>query len=267
MFGSSVRTLVVMAGVAAFAATSVSAQISPAARQAVCPVDVPSPHATAGTLPGPGQQGGLAISVAAAETGGVVVKAAGHGLDVRKLVARDGSFTLTIAAAGDTLALAGSSRGVVVTRGGKSVRVDTAGTDPGAFSRSAALLAGSPALRVFRGAVSALDAPTRETVGGAALEIGDVLLRILQDDAGAVVRWRNARGERTGGLIRAAFGMRKPCFAEWEQEVIEAWDWYEACYHDFSWWSGGREACAFVYILRVEAAWFQFLTCVGFRQE
>lgn len=266
MFGASVRTLVVTAGVAVFAAAGASAQGSPAARRAVCPADVPSSAAAGEALPGPEQQGGLAISVSAAETGGVLVRAAGHGLDVRKLVARDGSFTLTIAADGDTLAVAGSSRGVVVTRGLRSVRVDTAGTDPGAFARSAALLAGSTALRVFRGAVSALDAPTRETVGGAALEIGDVLLRILQDDAGAVVRWRNGRGERTGGFVRAAFGMRKPCFAEWEQEVIEAWDWYEACYHDFSWWSGGREACAFVYVLRVEAAWFQFLTCVGFKQ-
>lgn len=267
MVGGSVRTLMVVTGIVALAATGVSAHDGPAARSAVCRADGLSAAGTAGSGAGPDRQEGLAVSVIAGESGGVVVTASGHGLDVRKLVARDGSFTLTIAAAGDAVAVAGTSRGVVVTRGRQSVRVDAAQATPGAFAKAASLLAGSTALRTFRGAVAAMDPSTRETVGGAALEIGDVLLRVLQDDAGAVERWRHGRVERTRGFVRAAFGLRAPCFDAWETEVIEAWDWYEACYYDFSWWSGGREACAFVYILRVEAAWFQFLTCVGFKAQ
>jgi hypothetical protein len=206
---------------------------------------------------------GLAISMEEREAGAVTVRATGHGLDVLKSVKGDGEFTLSIRANGDAFAVAGTATAIVISRGAESVRIDTARPEPGAYGKAAALLSGSPALRLFRSAVSRLGPETRETPGGLALELGDVLLRIVQDDPGAVDRFREARTPEGRGAYRVALLSRR-CYADWEAEALAAWGSYESCYNDFSWWSGGREVCAMMYLLRVEGAWFEYLTCVGF---
>jgi hypothetical protein len=142
--------------------------------------------------------------------------------------------------------------------------VSTVERDRAAFERAAALLAGSHALALFRSAVTRLSPETRETAGGMALEIADVLLRVIQDDPSAVERFRDGVLGRQAAVMRVAF-VRRPCYGDWEKEVLSAWESYEGCYHDFSWWSGGREGCALLYTLRVEAAWLEFLACLSIR--
>jgi hypothetical protein len=207
---------------------------------------------------------GLAIAVETVREGGVRVAANGHGLDVQKVVARDGSYRLTIRGGGDSLTVEGATSDVLLQRGGDSVRLTPAASDRAAFARAATLLSGSAALGMFRAAVARMTPSTRETVGGLALEIADVLLRVIQDDPGAVSRFRQTLVSRDSGVVRVAF-LRRPCYADWEAEVLDAWGAYEACYNDFSWWSGGREGCALLYTLRVEAAWFEFLACISIR--
>jgi hypothetical protein len=263
MVGRSVRGWVITAWVVFGAGTLLSVVAADAGTPAWSPQASSGVHAVPGddTLVDP--RSGLTISVGGGERGRVNVKAVGHGLDVRKAVAADGTFTFTITGGGDIVSLAGVAGAVVIARGGESVRIDTARPDAAGLARAAGLVAGSPALRLFRGAVARLSPEVRESVGGSALEIGDVLFRVLQDDPGAVERLRGSRTVPDGSVIRVGM-MRRPCYAEWESEVIAAWGAYESCYNDFSWWSGGREVCALVFVLRAEVAWFQLLSCAGF---
>lgn len=207
---------------------------------------------------------GLVFTVAATPDGGADIGASGRGLEVRKTVAPAGRYTLSIRAADDTLRIEGSPAGVVLSRGDKTVTMPAAGRDRAAFERAAAVLAGSPALALFRSAVARLAPESRQTAGGMALEIADVLLRVIQDDPSAVERFREGVLGRQPSVMRVAL-MRRPCYGDWEHEVLAAWGWYEDCYNDFSWWSGGREGCAFLYTLRVEAAWLEFLACLSIR--
>jgi hypothetical protein len=207
---------------------------------------------------------GLVFTVAGTPNGGVEIGASGRGLDVRKTVGREGRYTLVVRAADDLLRVEGTPSSVVLSRGDRSVAVSAAERDRAAFERAATLLAGSPALALFRSAVTRLAPETRETVGGMALEIADVLLRVIQDDPSAVERFREGVLGRQAAVMRVAF-VRRPCYGDWEREVLAAWGSYEGCYNDFSWWSGGREGCALLYTLRVESAWLEFLACLSIR--
>lgn len=207
---------------------------------------------------------GLLFSVTPVPDGGIEFAATGRGLDVRKAVGREGRYTLTIRTADDLLRVEGSSSGVVVRRGDRAATVSAVERDRAAFERAAGVLAGSPALALFRSAAARLSPETRETASGMAMEIADVLLRVIQDDPSAVERFRDGVLGRQAGLLRVGF-MRRPCYGDWEREVLSAWGAYESCYNDFSWWSGGREGCALMYTIRAEAAWLEFLACLSIR--
>ncbi len=207
---------------------------------------------------------GLTLSAQGTANGGVEVAASGRGLEFRKAVDRNGRYSLTIRAGDDTLHVRGESSGVVLKRGDQMVTVSATSRDRAAFERAATLLAGSPALALFRSAVARLSTAGRESAAGTAMEITDVLLRVIQDDPAAVERFRDGVLGRQSAMTRVSF-MRRPCYGEWEQEVLAAWGAYESCYHDFSWWSGGREGCALLYTLRAEAAWLEFLACLSIR--
>jgi hypothetical protein len=107
-----------------------------------------------------------------------------------------------------------------------------------------------------------LPADTWARVTGPATQTDD-LWRTLRGDSGVSA---DPATTASVGLTRAAVRPRD-CFDDYEASVLRAWSWYEGCYYDFSWWSGGREACAAVWIIRVESAWSHFVGCsiVGLR--
>ena len=92
------------------------------------------------------------------------------------------------------------------------------------------------------------------------MEIVDLLLSVAQGDPSAPDRFR--AGEPVPDVLRVA-NAGESCYNEWRGEVQAAWNEYEGCYNDFSWWSGGREVCAFLWTIQVEAAWFKLWGCVG----
>ncbi len=198
---------------------------------------------------------GMRLTLSEHPSGALQVRATGGVLEVIKRVTVDGEVTLTLRAADDRVSVVSSRKGVVVTRGRRTARVDLARADASA-ERTAVLLAGSPAIRLFRRAVSGMEASTRSSAAGLALELADVLLRVLQDDPAAVPAWREARLAAHRAPLEA-----ETCYSAWETEVLAAWETYDGCYHDFSWWSGGREVCAGLYIIRVESAWFKLIGC------
>jgi len=253
MFGRKTQSWVVGAAVAVLAGGTAAGA---AERVAAC---------------GAAGSAGFSVPVAAAPVdlslergadGRVVLRAVVGGLEVRKAVADDGAFDLTLSVAGDAVAVSGSLEALSVARGGERLAIQPGRRDAPAAAAVARLLAGSPAILAFRAALASSEDGWRQTPGGLGLLMADVILRVLQDDPSAILRLRPAPS--SAGVVWAAAPMPRPCFAEWEAEVIAAWDWYENCFDNTSWWSGGSQACAVIYFIRVEAAWFQFLKCVGF---
>jgi hypothetical protein len=198
---------------------------------------------------------GLRLTLSETPSGTLQVTAAAGPLQVVKRVTATGDVSLTLRAGDDRVSILTSRNAVVVARGKRAARVEFAqgGTS---MEATAVLLAGSPAVRLFRRILSGVDPSTRSSAAGLALELADVLVRTLQDDPVAVPAWREARLLRRPGTLEA-----ETCYSAWETEVLAAWEWYADCYDDFSWWSGGREVCAGLYIIRVESAWFKLIGC------
>jgi hypothetical protein len=101
----------------------------------------------------------------------------------------------------------------------------------------------------------------RQSPEGVAMEIIDLLLSVAQGDPTAPDRFRPSEPAPEG--LRAAENMGSS-YNDWRDEVQTAWYEYEACYNDFNWWSGGREACAFLWVIQVEAAWWRLWGCTAF---
>lgn len=218
---------------------------------------------------------GLVLSTARHASGAVTYRASGRGLEVEKTLAPTGAFSLSLGYAADRVELSGSAAFLKVSRQGQAIDLRPVDPEEAAVERAAILLAGSPAIRLFRVALGRMAASTLASEPGLALQFGDALLRVIQDDApGGVALARRHAGQATadnqagvrvvsltGGAVSGEAGGEESCFQAWKRQVMEAWVEYEACYHDFSWYSGGRLACAFLWVIEVESAWFKMLSC------
>lgn len=183
------------------------------------------------------------------------------GLELRKVVQPNGDFHVRLSGRQDQLVLVRTGDRLRISRGGESAVVALSQPDEDGLDRAQQLLAGSRAVRAFRSLASQLSPDSLESAPGAAIDLVDAWLALLQGDAG-VIR-RRAPASRSS-LVRAAMCTAATCFAEYEGEVVAAWSDFEQCTYDVRWFPGMQEVCAFVWLLRVESAWFRFIACSSF---
>lgn len=204
---------------------------------------------------------GLRATTTPHPSGGLRISAMADGIDVQKTVFANGEFSVTLRSGKDLVTAEGNGARVQISRGGRTVVFDLNQPAADTSNRASILLAGSPALRAFRVAKSRMSPEARRSPQGVAMEIIDVLLSVAQGDPTAPDRFRPV--ELGPDVLRVA-NAGVSCYEEWRAEVQAAWNEYESCYHDFSWWSGGREVCAFLWTIQVEAAWFKMWGCAAF---
>lgn len=207
------------------------------------------------------EKAGLRVSISQHVSGGLRISARGDGIDVEKTVFANGEFSLSLRSGKDLVTAHGNGENVEVSRGKRTVAFDLNDPESNGYDRTAILLAGSPAIRAFRGAMSRMSPEARQSPEGVAMGIIDLLLNVAQGDPGAPDRFVPAESV-SSGLMSAA--MRESCYGEFRAEAIAAWNEYESCYRDFNWWSGGREVCAFLWVIQVEAAWWKMWGCAAF---
>jgi len=203
----------------------------------------------------------LRVSIARLASGAVRISAKADGIDVQKTVSATGEYSVSLRSGKDLVTVVGNGARVKVSRGKRTVGFDVSRPEAGSYDRTSILLAGSPALRAFRAARNRMAPEARQSPEGVAMEIIEVLLSVAQGDPTAPDRFRSAESSPWELTARDA---NESCFREWRDEVQSAWDEYERCYRDFNWWSGGREACAFMWTLHVESAWFRMWGCTAF---
>jgi hypothetical protein len=127
-----------------------------------------------------------------------------------------------------------------------------------------AVLAGSRAVRAFRGVHQHLADEARESAPGVAIDRLEALLAILQGETTAPDKRAPQVRDGAWRVSRVACGAEPSCFSEYEGEVTRAWDDYAQCIYDVRWYPGLQELCAFTWLLRVESAWFRFIGCSSF---
>jgi hypothetical protein len=202
----------------------------------------------------------------ASRDGGLRVTTTIGELDVRKTVYADGRVEIVLEAGRDRLAVSMAPYSVDVERRGRRAHVDVGRDEEEDWLNVKEVLAGSRALRLFRGLTAALDPATLETVAGAAMLSGDALLGYLDGDVGAIPRLAEHFIKQRKAKLKPAsfedeFVGEKRCYDIYEEETARAAREYNECRRAFNWYSGWQAACAFRWTLQVESAWFQFLAC------
>jgi hypothetical protein len=182
-------------------------------------------------------------------------------LDVTKTVQANGDFHARIAGRQDVLVLIRTGDRLRVTRDGQTAALLLDRGDEDGLDLAQMVLAGSHAARAFRGVQRSLGRESRESAPGIALDNLDVLLAILQGEAGAAERRAPSLRDAGGRVCRVGYRAGPTCYSEYEGEVISAWDDFSQCVEDVKWYPGLQEVCAFTWLLRVESAWFRFIGC------
>lgn len=206
---------------------------------------------------------GLTTQTAAASDGALVVTAQAAGLTIDKRVYSDGRFDVRIATGkADHVVIAADAEGIrVAAAHGETIRLDPSGDteyEP-RLRRVRGWLAASAAVGQFRQLVDALDRRGGRDPEALSLRATGALVAELLGDPGAARRF----GERVAGgaAYRKVQQYTYSCFDIYQRLVLQASYQLESCIASFAVYNPLRQVCAAVWVLQVESAWFQFLSC------
>jgi hypothetical protein len=243
-----------------FATTAVAAHDRPAPRSALRP----TPRAVA-LQTRRNERADITFTTTALREGTLQVDAQGGGLLFRKKVLPNGTYTLTLQAGRDTVALAFEEHTIRVTRGRKTVALTLAKASDDDLDGAQRLLADSRAARLLRRAAVNLQDFEDDSAEAAALLMADAVVGVLTGDGNAPARVARHLSRRFGGRLRPA-GMQVDCYTIWEQRVYAAYLDLESCESSFSVWDPTRYLCAARFLLQAESYWFSFISCSGVPQ-
>jgi hypothetical protein len=207
---------------------------------------------------------GLTTSTAVASDGAFVVSAQAAGLTIDKRVYGDGRFDVRIALGQrDRVVIAADAEGISVSAGHeKTVRLNPA-VDNGHEEKGRRVrgwLASSGAVARFRQLVDALERRGARDPEALSLRATGALVAELLGDPGAARRFGQAVAG-SGATLRKVQQYTQSCWDVYQRLVLQASYQLESCIASFAVYNPLRQVCAAVWILQVESAWFQFLSC------
>jgi hypothetical protein len=207
---------------------------------------------------------GLTTSTALASDGALVVSAQAAGLTVDKRIYSDGRFDVRIAIGrSDRVVIAADPDGIsVATAREATVRLNPAGgeADSETTHRVRGWLAASQAVGRFRQLVDALERRGARDPEGLSLRATGALVAELLGDPGAARRFGQSVAG-SGAALRKVQQYTQSCWDVYQRLVLQASYQLESCIASFAVYNPLRQVCAAVWILQVESAWFQFLSC------
>jgi hypothetical protein len=237
---------------------------------AACALGMPVANA-AGANPAP-----AAIAAAPAPSRAPVIKG-GHDkqaawmvADYRQLQLRKRTDRTTHAIAialqvpGDTVSVTLSQGTVTVTRGGKTVVLDSAE----AMAPLQRLLGGSLAVFATRSMLSELEQTSELTAPDMSLLSAAAFVSSLVGDVDAPQRLADRFMAKHRGLYRQVRMPAGTCWASYTSESTAAWNQLQDCMadaneRDFLRAAYERLACNGVWLARTESAWFEYLNCLS----
>ena len=205
----------------------------------------------------------VVMRLARAGAGALQLDIEGDGLEVRKVSLPNGDFNIRMKWDTDVLVLVRTGDRLRASRRGQTAVISMSQPDQSGFEGIQQVLAGSIAARQFRILRRMVSPATIETGIGAAVEMVDSLVGLLQGEASPIRPRQAKRVDAPVSLMASEMeaGDGGSCYSGWESEVLAAWTDYESCVNSFSWWNPCREVCAFLWVIRVESAWFKLIGC------
>ena len=207
---------------------------------------------------------GFTAGVSASADGALVVTAHAAGLNVEKHVYGDGLFSVLLAfGRADKVVISGDIDGIAVASGREPAVRLRPGTDREIEQKNRRVrswLAASPAIDRFRQLVEVLDRQDARGAEALSLRATGALVGELLGDPGAARRFGRSIAPRGAGL-RLAQQYTQSCWDVYNRLVNNAAWQLESCIASFASYNPLRQVCAFVWVMQVESAWFQFLSC------
>ena len=212
---------------------------------------------------------GLSAGITMEADGGLAVTATAGDLTVRKQVYADGRFEVRVVTRGeDRLLISGTPNGLRVGYGAEAavnLRADHDSEHEAKARRVRGWLARSDAVQRFRQINEALERQEAMSPEALSLRVTGALLSELLGDPGASQRLsRSLTGKFMHRLRNVQAGHTPSCWDTYQRLVVAAANALESCLASFAVYNPLRNACAFVWTLQVESAWFQFLSCSSF---
>ena len=187
-------------------------------------------------------------------------------LEAEKIVYADGHFRIEARTGNDSVAVAVAAGSIDVERHNHRTHLDSKLAADDDWLRASELVAGSKALRLFRALAANLDDATLQTPGGAGVVLGDAALGMLGGDVDAAGRLRRQMRAAHQARIRPV-ALRQgflDCYRKYGEAVDTAAGEYGWCYAMMWIYDPMGYACSFQWLLEVESAWFQFISCSAF---
>lgn len=215
---------------------------------------------------------GLTAGVTAGLDGSLNVVATAGDLTVRKNVQADGRFLVEIARGNaDRIEIAGDAAGLRVRSGREAAVALQAERGDGFEERARHVrtwLARSEAVQRLRQIATALDRQDAATPEGLSLRVTGALIAELSGDPAAAQRFSRAVTAKLAQRLRkvqsGGSGYQMTCWDVYSRMVNQAANELENCIASFAVYNPLRQICAAVWVIQVEAAWFQFLSCSSF---
>ena len=138
-----------------------------------------------------------------------------------------------------------------------------------------ALLAGSRAIKRYRGLAAALEARHDQSPEAYGVILGGAVIGWIDGDAAAPVRLARriagmsappagrGAGDRAGLMFQVDGG---DCWSDYEQLINDAWNDVTSCmsyaFQQSAWWQPFfMNTCTAVWVIRSEGYWFEYLSC------
>lgn len=207
---------------------------------------------------------GAELKLIGRSDGSLQVSLAWTDLEVRRVIQPTGDFHVRIAGRRDLVVLVRSGDRLRIARDGQTALVRLNQADEEGLDQAQRVLAGSHAMRAFRGLRSRMSADSLASAPGVSIDCLDILLGVLVGDPSAAERGNPRTPRVPSRLSRISSRSGGTCYEEYETEVCAAWDDYSACIESVKWYPGLQEVCAFTWLLRIESAWFRFIACSSF---
>ena len=233
---------------------------------------MPTVTAAGGTSPGtraiapPGQQVSRKPQLRGGSDGHRAWLVAQHrGLTLFKIVTKvDRSIAIDLRFREDAVSLAVDGSGAVtVARAGLAVRL----TSPEAIEQLQQLLAGSEAIFATRMLLAERESASDLLPHEMSVLAVAAFVASLTGDADAPSRLSNRFVEKHQGIFTRV--RYETCFEKYSKESTAAWNDMQACVDEAnqaeSVWERAyrRTACNGIWLIRSEAAWFEFVGCMG----
>ena len=233
-----------------FALPACQTQTGHASRPVIAAADVVDRHA------------GAHVRVEPVGTDGVRLDLAAGPLTVRKMAWSNGDIEVWIRYARDEFRMSRRGDRLQVARGGQAFDVDLTAPGTDDLARVRQVLTDSEAVRRFRALRSVLSRGFVKHAAGAGVAVLDGLLAVLSGEMPVAqpTMATFAAADETG-LGEGDEIAGPSCWDAYVTETNAAWNDYVGCIGSFAWYNPMREVCAFVWVLRAESAWFQFLGC------